>query len=65
MSLIDEPGKMTSPSLFFMFVFSKIILGIGIGILISDYLLPGVGIWILIAGIILSVIPLIKSSAGK
>ncbi|GEM_PF-540479 len=64
MSIIDRVKQLTGP-MFFLFVFSKIIIGIGIGVLIAGSLLPGSGCWILAGGIILSILPAIKICCGK
>lgn len=58
MKLPEKVGKLSTPMLV-LFVVSKIILGIGLGILLAGCM-PGAGWWMLIAGIILSAVPGIK-----
>ena len=64
MSLIDGLKKL-APPMMVLFVVSKIILGVGIGMLISGYFLPGFGWWVFWGGVILSVIPAVKVLAGR
>ncbi|MFH1305411.1 MAG: hypothetical protein ABIH74_03305 [Candidatus Omnitrophota bacterium] len=64
MSIIDKVKQLTGP-MFFLFVFSKVIIGIGIGVLIAGNLLPGSGWWILTGGVILSILPAVKIFCGK
>ena len=47
--------KKFSPPMFFIFVFSKVLVGIGIGVLLAQQLAP-YGLWFLIVGVILSTI---------
>ena len=47
--------KKLSPPMFFIFAFSKVLVGIGIGVLLAQQLAP-YGWWFLIVGIILSII---------
>jgi len=56
MSLIDKAKALPNP-MFILFVVSKIIVGIGLGVLLAG-LLKGLGAWILLLGIILSAIAL-------
>lgn len=58
MGIIDKVKLLPNP-MFILFVSSKIVVGIGIGILISG-LAEGAGLWILILGIMLSIPPAIK-----
>lgn len=59
MNLIKQVKKLKTP-MFILFVISKIIVGIGLGVLLAG-ILQGTGWWILILGIILSAIPAIKA----
>ncbi len=58
MSLIEK-AKALPERMFILFVVSKIIVGIGLGVLFAGAL-QGFGIWILLLGIILSAIALGK-----
>ena len=58
MKVLDKVKSLPDP-MFILFVSSKVIAGIGIGILISDFA-KGLGLWIILLGIILSVPPAIK-----
>jgi len=58
MSMINKVKSLPNP-MFVLFVSSKVIVGIGIGVLISCFA-KGFGIWILLLGIILSIPPVIK-----
>lgn len=51
---IEGVKKLSTP-VFIVFVFSKVLVGIGIGVLLAGYLAP-YGYWLLIAGVALSVI---------
>lgn len=55
--LIGGVKKLSSP-MFVIFVVSKILVGIGLGILLAAYLAP-YGWWFLVTGIVLSLICLI------
>jgi len=52
--------KRLSPPMFVIFVLSKLIVGVGLGILLIQYLAP-YGWWFLIVGIILSVFCVVKA----
>jgi len=58
MSMINKVKSLPNP-MFVLFVSSKVIAGIGIGVLISCFA-KGFGIWILLLGIVLSIPPVIK-----
>ena len=62
MSLPDGVGKLSTPVLV-LFVVSKIIVGIGIGILLANWL-PGAGWWLVLLGVVLSIPPGIKVLRG-
>jgi len=64
MGLIEKVKGLSSP-MFFLFVFSKLIIGIGIGVILAGYILPGSGWWIILGGVILSIMPAVKAFAGK
>ncbi|MDD5644096.1 MAG: hypothetical protein PHO00_01445 [bacterium] len=55
--LIGGVKKLSSP-MFIIFVVSKILVGVGLGILLVKYLVP-YGWWFLVTGIVLSLICLI------
>ncbi len=52
-NLIEGVKKFTGP-MFVIFVFSKVLVGIGIGVLLAGYLAP-YGWWFLIPGVVLSI----------
>jgi len=52
--------KKFSPSMFFVFVFSKLLVGIGIGVLLAQQL-ASFGLWFLIVGVVLSIICLVAA----
>ena len=52
--LIDGIKKLSS-GMFFIFTFSKLLVGIGLGVLLVTYLAP-YGWWFLIVGVVLSII---------
>lgn len=56
MSLIDKAKTLPDP-MFILFVISKVVVGMGLGVLLAG-LLQGLGVWILLLGIILSAIAL-------
>ncbi len=58
MSILNKVKSLPNP-MFVLFVSSKVIAGIGIGVLVSG-LVQGFGLWILLLGILLSVPPAIK-----
>lgn len=58
MSIVDKAKSLQNP-MFILFVSSKVIVGIGIGVLISCFA-KGFGLWILLLGIILSIPPCTK-----
>jgi len=58
MSMINKVKSLPNP-MFVLFVSSKVIVGIGIGVLISCFA-KGFGLWILLLGIVLSIPPVIK-----
>jgi len=58
MGVIDKVKALPTP-MFILFVSSKVIGGIGIGVLLGQAL-HGLGWWILILGVILSIPPAIK-----
>ena len=53
-SLIAGVKKLSSP-MFVIFVFSKVLVGVGIGVLLVKYLAP-YGWWFLIVGVVFSII---------
>lgn len=53
-SFIAGVKKLSSP-VFIVFVFSKVLVGIGIGVLLARYLMP-YGWWFLIVGVVFSLI---------
>ena len=53
-SLIAGVKRLSSP-IFVVFVLSKVLVGIGLGILLARYLTP-YGWWFLIAGVVISII---------
>lgn len=53
-SLISGVKKLSSP-MFVIFVLSKLLVGVGLGILLVQYLAP-YGWWFLIVGVVLSII---------
>ena len=63
MSLPDGVRKLETPMLV-LFVFSKFLIGLGLGVLLATYLLDW-GWWLLLAGILLSIPPAIKIIAGR
>ena len=58
MSLSDGVRKLPTPMLI-VFVASKFILGIGIGVVLAQYLAPA-GWWFIIIGFVLSLIAMLK-----
>ncbi len=58
MSILDKVKSLPNP-MFVLFVSSKVIAGIGIGVLVSSCV-KGFGWWILLLGIALSILPAIK-----
>jgi len=60
---IIEGVKRFSPAMFFIFVFSKVLVGIGIGVLLVQYLAP-YGWWFLIGGVGLSLLCFILALRG-
>jgi len=58
MSILNKVKSLPNP-MFVLFVSSKVIAGIGIGVLISEFA-QGFGLWILLLGIILSIPPAMK-----
>ena len=63
MRLPEKVGKLSTPMLV-LFVVSKIIFGIGLGILLAGCI-PGAGWWLLVLGIILSAVPGIQILRAK
>ena len=63
MSLIDGAKKLSQTD-FIFFVFSKLILGMGLGILLAGPL-AGLGWWLLIIGIVISAIEASKIIRNK
>ena len=59
MSVIDKM-KGLSPPMFVLFVSSKFVVGVGIGVLLARYL-TGFGGWILLVGVALSIVVLVKA----
>ncbi len=58
MGILNKVKALPNP-MFVLFVSSKVIAGIGIGVLISSCA-RGFGLWILLLGIVLSIPPVIK-----
>jgi mannose/fructose/N-acetylgalactosamine-specific phosphotransferase system component IIC len=63
MNLIKQVKKLETP-MFILFVASKRIVGIGLGVLLAG-VLQGTGWWILILGIVLSAVSAIKALSIK
>ena len=58
MSILDKVKALPNP-MFVLFVSSKVIAGIGIGVLISSCA-KGFGLWIFLLGVFLSIPPVMK-----
>ena len=58
-SLIQGVKKFSFP-MFFVFVFSKLLVGVGLGVLLSAYLVS-YGWWLLIVGVILSLFCVVRA----
>ena len=63
MNLIEQVKKLHAP-MFVVFVGSKVIVGIGLGVLLANYLV-GFGWWILLLGVVLSIIAAAKAISVK
>ncbi len=63
MSYVDNLRKIPTPMIC-LHIFSKVMIGFGLGVVFAKSM-RGYGVWIIVAGIVLSIPPLYKIITGK